>query len=66
MIVAMTTWLIGRSVICVALPVSRCPRGTAAARARDAGGEPADPLSDGAQNVRLVGYHDLQGRQRSW
>jgi hypothetical protein len=23
----------------------------------------ADPLSDGAQNVRLVGYHDLQGRE---
>ena len=23
----------------------------------------ADPRSDGAQNVRLVGYHDLQGRQ---
>ena len=22
-----------------------------------------DPLSDGAQNVRLVGHHDLQGRQ---
>ena len=22
-----------------------------------------DPLSDGAENVRLVGYHDLQGRQ---
>ena len=22
----------------------------------------ADPLSDGAQNVRLVGYNDLQGR----
>lgn len=24
---------------------------------------PADPLSDGAQNVRLVGYNDLQGRE---
>ena len=23
----------------------------------------ADPMSDGAQNVRLVGYNDLQGRQ---
>ncbi len=23
---------------------------------------PADPLSDGAENVRLVGYNDLQGR----
>ncbi len=23
----------------------------------------ADPRSDGAENVRLVGYHDLQGRQ---
>jgi hypothetical protein len=25
--------------------------------------EQADPLSDGAENVRLVGYNDLQGRQ---
>lgn len=25
--------------------------------------QPADPLSDGARNVRLVGYHDLQGRE---
>jgi hypothetical protein len=24
---------------------------------------PADPMSDGAENVRLVGYNDLQGRQ---
>jgi len=24
--------------------------------------QPADPLSDGAENVRLVGYNDLQGR----
>ena len=23
----------------------------------------ADPMSDGAENVRLVGYNDLQGRQ---
>ena len=23
----------------------------------------ADPLADAAQNVRLVGYHDLQGRE---
>ena len=23
----------------------------------------SDPLSDGAQNVRLVAHHDLQGRQ---
>jgi hypothetical protein len=25
--------------------------------------EQADPMADGAQNVRLVGYNDLQGRQ---
>ena len=25
--------------------------------------EQADPMSDGAENVRLVGYNDLQGRQ---
>jgi hypothetical protein len=28
-----------------------------------AGDGPADPHADSAQNVRLVGYHDLQGRE---
>src|SRR5919197_123568 len=30
---------------------------------RSQGRPSADPMSDGAQNVRLVGYNDLQGRE---
>ena len=30
---------------------------------RGQGRPAADPLSDGASNVRLVGYSDLQGRE---
>jgi len=37
--------------------------GCRAAPAAGGDGGSADPMSDGAENVRLVGYHDLQGRQ---
>ena len=44
----MTGWL---AVACRAAPAASGEEGA------------ADPMSDGAENVRLVGYNDLQGRQ---
>ena len=43
----------------LALSISAAACSPAAAPAA----EQADPMSDGAENVRLVGYNDLQGRQ---
>lgn len=52
------------SALCLGLlliPLTACsPQGTPASAAQRAS---ADPRSDGAKNVRLVGYNDLQGRQ---
>ena len=46
------------------LTLSACaPESGESSRPADSGQTAADPLSDGALNVRLVGYNDLQGRQ---
>src|SRR3990172_11229861 len=37
--------------------------GCGGAPAAPAGGAAADPRAESAENVRLVGYHDLQGRE---
>jgi hypothetical protein len=48
----------------VLLSLGACaPAGPQASQDMDASESGNDPMSDGAQNVRLVGYNDLQGRQ---
>ena len=46
----------------VAAGLSGCGGGTGAQQQETTAAAPADPRAEAAQNVRLVGYHDLQGR----
>jgi hypothetical protein len=46
------------AALALSLSGAACSSGAAPAAAQP----PADPLADGAENVRLVGYNDLQGR----
>src|SRR5882672_8326509 len=51
------------SALCVGpllMPLAACSPQSGPVAAQQA---PADPRSDGAENVRLVGFNDLQGRQ---
>ncbi len=46
----------------VAAGLSGCGGGTGAQQQETTAAAPADPRAEAAQNVRLVGYNDLQGR----
>jgi hypothetical protein len=50
----------GVAVMVLAMAATGCGATSPGPAADDAA---ADPMSDGAENVRLVGYNDLQGRQ---
>ena len=50
----------GVAVMLLAMAAAGCGTTARGPAADDAA---ADPMSDGAENVRLVGYNDLQGRQ---
>ena len=51
-----------RRLLLVVLILTMAAGACRTAPAAEAPQTPQDPLSDGAQNVRLVGYNDLQGR----
>ena len=51
-------WIVSLLTVCV-LSLGSCSQSTTGDVANPAA---ADPMAEGAQNVRLVGYNDLQGR----
>ena len=61
-VLSWTTWLsLG---VGLSFALGACaPVGEDAAQGLGTSESAADPMSDGAENVRLVGYNDLQGRQ---
>jgi len=61
----MMKWTTQRAAAVAAAILASASWGCQAAPANrsTAGGAPSDPLAESAQNVRLVGHHDLQGRE---